>query len=478
MKKIAPCLLLLVFLQTAMPAGAQTASIEDEIVAGNFSAARVLINQTIVDPATSPATAWDLLLRREQLDRIELDFNAPEDQVMAFIKRYYPNVTPEQIVQWKADKSLEVMTIDGKERYFRNAASNLFRIDKEAAARKLAVDGVVHDSTNICLAEHLPKLMAAATASGTPYNLEPKRMLVTFTLTVPANTVPEGEVLRCWLPYPHQNHRRQTDIELTGSNLVNPVISPVEYKHSSIYSEKTTAKDEPTVFQIQFRYTSSGEYFDLSKFDIKPYDTNLELYKEYTAEREIHIIFTDEIKRISEQFVGDEKDPVQIVRKIFDGIGANYPWASSREYSTMQNIPGYVIENHHGDCGMVGLLLVTLCRYNGIPAKWQSGLMMHPDAKNMHDWAEVYFEGVGWVPVDPSLGQRKFPENPAINGLLCSGMDSYRWIVNEDYGMAFYPAKIYPRSETVDFQRGEVEWRGGNLYFSQWRWGFTIEYEN
>ena len=44
--------------------------------------------------------------------------------------------------------------------------------------------------------------------------------------------------------------------------------------------------------------------------------------------------------------------------------------------------------------------------------------------------------------------------------------------------MAFYPAKIYPRSETVDFQRGEVEWRGGNLYFNQWRWGFTIDYES
>jgi hypothetical protein len=478
MKKTGHCLLLLIFLQITIPTGAQTASIEDEIAAGNFSAAKAIINQRIIDPATPPAAAWDLLLRREQLDRIELDFNAPEEQVMAYIKRYDPEVTPEQIARWKADKSLEAMTIDGRERYFRNAAPNLFRIDREAAARKLTVDGHVRDNTNICLAEHLPKIMAAAEANGSPYNLEPKRMLVTFTLTVPANTVPAGEVLRCWLPYPTRNHRRQSEIEMIGSNLANPIISPVEYKHSSVYSEKTTVKDEPTVFEIKFRYTSSGEYFDLSKFDIKPYNKDSELYKEYTSERETHIIFTDEIKRISEQFVGDEKDPVQMVRKIFDGIGANYPWASSREYSTMRNIPGYVIENRHGDCGMVGLLLVTLCRYNGIPAKWQSGLMMHPGAKNMHDWAEVYFEGVGWVPVDPSLGQRKFPENPAINGFLCSGIDSYRLIANEDYSMAFYPAKIYPRSETVDFQRGEVEWRGGNLYFNQWRWGFTIDYEN
>lgn len=36
--------------------------------------------------------------------------------------------------------------------------------------------------------------------------------------------------------------------------------------------------------------------------------------------------------------------------------------------------------------------------------------------------------------------------------------------------------KIYPRSETVDFQRGEVEWEGGNLYFDQWNYQFDVEY--
>ncbi len=47
-------------------------------------------------------------------------------------------------------------------------------------------------------------------------------------------------------------------------------------------------------------------------------------------------------------------------------------------------------------------------------------------------------------------------------------------IVNNDYGCPFYPAKQFPRSETVDFQRGEVEWAGGNLYFDQWRWKLEV----
>ena len=45
-----------------------------------------------------------------------------------------------------------------------------------------------------------------------------------------------------------------------------------------------------------------------------------------------------------------------------------------------------------------------------------------------------------------------------------------------DYGMPLMPEKKYPRSETVDFQRGEVEWEGGNLYFPKWDYHMDIEY--
>ena len=138
----------------------------------------------------------------------------------------------------------------------------------------------------------------------------------------------------------------------------------------------------------------------------------------------------------------------------------------------------YVLENNHGDCGQVSLLFITLARYNGIPAKWQSGFMVHPGALNLHDWAEAYFEGIGWVPVDQSFGRMFFSPNEQITNFYLNGIDGYRWIVNEDYSQPLFPAKIYPRSETVDFQRGELEWRGGNIYFDKWRYRFEVEYLN
>ena len=110
------------------------------------------------------------------------------------------------------------------------------------------------------------------------------------------------------------------------------------------------------------------------------------------------------VKKLSETIIGDEKHPYEQAKKLFVWLRTNYPWASAREYSTIDHISDYVIANKHGDCGQLSLLFITLCRYNGIPARWQSGFMLYPNGKNLHDWAEIYFEGIGWIPVDSSFG--------------------------------------------------------------------------
>ena len=111
-----------------------------------------------------------------------------------------------------------------------------------------------------------------------------------------------------------------------------------------------------------------------------------------------------------------------------------------------------------------------MCRSLGIPARWESGWMLHPGDINLHDWAEAYLEGIGWIPIDQSFGIQNGP----VPLFYTRGMDSYRMVVNTGISGALYPAKTYPRSETDDFQRGEVEWRGGNLYFNRWYYRLSV----
>ena len=160
-----------------------------------------------------------------------------------------------------------------------------------------------------------------------------------------------------------------------------------------------------------------------------------------------------------------------------DGSVIGQSQAGAREYSTISNISDYALHAGHADCGQQTLLLITLLRLNGIPARWQSGMVFEggvaPDHDywNLHDWGWVYLAPYGWVPMDVTTG--RFEEAPGLEWFYLGGFDGYRIAFNDDYGREFVPAKQHFRSETVDLQRGEAEWQGGNLYFDQWDYDFA-----
>lgn len=441
---------------------------------GEFSTAMEKIDSIIANADIKVEEEYELKYQKEKLERIKKDFKRTEEYVKKALLKYYPSLNNDMIKMWEDDGSLEMKIIDGEKRYFNNAVPNLFRVNNAAKQKKIEVDGIQKDKLKTFLSEHLPQSIEQSISSGSTVS-NPKRIKISYTLTVDGGVVPKGEIIRAWLPYPRNGYQRQTDIKLISVNSKDYIISPDSYLHQSIYIEKPSEGNKPTQFNISLEYTCSSQWFNLSKEKIKPYNKSSELYKEFTSERAPHIIFTEKIKNLAANIIGDEKNPYNIVRKIAVWINDNIPWASAREYSTLDNISDYCLANMHGDCGIKSLLFITLARCSGIPAKWQSGWMMHPPIINLHDWTEVYFEGYGWVPVDPDFGiQNSDDEN--VKYFYTNGIDSYRLIVNDDISSDFYPAKIFPRSETVDFQRGEVEWRCGNLYFDKWDYHMEVEY--
>ncbi|MBP3773858.1 MAG: transglutaminase domain-containing protein [Bacteroidaceae bacterium] len=419
----------------------------------------------------STAYSWEKDLHH----RLLCDFKRTQDEVKEYIQKYIPDVTDEQMAQWDATGALEWMELDGQKLYFKNAAPNLFRIDSACIAIKQKEEGTALSKYQKVDSVNVPQVMQEAGKH--PQHLAaPKHMRITYTLTVDADAVPAGETLRCWLPYPRSDHQRQTDVKFISASEPQYTFSDPACAHSTLYMEKKAVAGQPTVFQETFEYTSSGQYFGLADAMILPYDTTTDLYKEYTAEREKHIIFTPRLRQLADSLTAGLTTPLQKARALFLWVDRTFPWASAREYSTLDNIPMYVVQSRHGDCGQVSLLFITLCRICGIPAHFQSGFMTHPGAWNLHDWSEIYFEGVGWVPVDQSFGVPPYARSEAERLFFLGGIDSWRLIVNSDYGKDLSPQKQYPRSETVDFQRGEVEWQGGNLYFDQWSYDMDITY--
>ncbi len=395
--------------------------VQAQIEKGNFMNAGEMIENFLEDKNLSTTEREQLKFEHERMDRISKDFKKTEADVIKYLDKYYPGITSKDLEKWEKTKKLEYKYINGKKYYFNRAHTNLFLLDEDSKLVKEKIDGANVNTLQLFLSKYIPKVIEKGNNNKSTL-INPVKITLNYTLEVEANAVPEGEVIRCWLPFPREDNRRQNAVKLLQVNSDNYIISGNNNLQRTIYLEKISEKDKPTIFNTEIEYLASAEYNKIDDVKVKAYDKNSELYKNYTAEVYPHIIFSDKIKNLSKEIVGDEINPYIVAKKIFTWIDKNIPWAGAREYSTIYNIPEYVIENKHGDCGQVSLLFITLCRYNGIPAKWQSGWMLHPGAVNLHDWAEFYLEGYGWLPVDQSFGITK-SNDQNVNYFYLGGMD-------------------------------------------------------
>lgn len=468
-------IILFIMLTTIISAQTLYPEINTFIQEGNFAQATKIIDEKLSNESLSSQDIFKLQFEKERLDRIRKDFNKNAEDVLKLVNKYYPNLKEKDLEKWENDGTLEYKVIDGKKWYFSRAASNLFLINKEAKKQKELIDGYKKDGLDVFLEEYIPKVLAKS-ANAQESLVKPVTFRLNYTVTVDANAVPDGEIIKCWLPFPREGHQRQTNIKFLGANVDEYVIASNDNPQRTLYMQKPALKDQPTIFNMVLEVTNYNEVNLILPELIKPYNKESGLYKTYTAERAPHIVFTDKIKNLSKKIVDDEKNPYLIAKKIFTWISSNIPWAGAREYSTIENISDYCITNKHGDCGIKTLLFITLCRYNGIPVKWQSGWMLHPGEVNLHDWSEVYFEGYGWVPADQSFGLTDL-QNEDEKYFFLGSTDAYHLVINDDYSAILFPEKTFPRSETVDFQRGELEWRGGNLYFDKWDYHMAVEYK-
>jgi len=407
-----------------------------------------------------------MLSKKEINRRIMLDFNKNLDDILLEIREIYPNVSEKQIKNWEKSRALEFIEIDGEKRYFRRAARNLFRIDKEAKKLYIEKFGDEKAGRNEFLKKYLQN-KEQRTKNKDSFTF-------TFQLKVMANAVPDDEIIRCWLPFPRKDVEYQQNIKLISVNSDKYQISENSV-HQTIYFEKIAKKDEETIFEVKYSFETHRHCgLDPQSLEQKSIAACAAM-TEYTNDKKPHIVFSKKIKKLSTQIIGNEQDNYQKAKKIFTWISQNIPWAAAREYSTIKNIPEYVLENQHGDCGQVTLLFITLCRLNGIPARWLSGFMLHPNYENLHDWAEIFIDGKGWLPVDVSFGLQNWAETDDLKYFYFGKMDAFRLIINNGILGELCPAKIFPRSETVDFQRGEVEWRGGNIYYDKFNYDFWVE---
>ena len=444
------------------------AIIAAQVDSGQFRAAEASIATALAGNGLHPQVRRELEFQRERMRRILLDFTLDADAVKARLRRDIPDLRDDEFAAWDANGLLERQVIDGRVLYFKRSPSNLFRLSDAARARR-AMDAKPTDGPMETANAHHREVIDAVRGTGSA-SVAPRRLQVTQSLTVEADAVPAGETLRAWIPYPRALPGQQERIRFIASEPATHTIAPESALQRTVHLEKPAEPGKPTVFSVTYELTILARRHSVDLARVQPTTLTPALVP-FVSEQPPHIVFNQAIRLFSRQVVGEETDPWRIARKLYEAVD-QIPWAGAREYSTIGNISDYALHAGHADCGQQTLLLVTLLRLNGIPARWQSGMVWSDgDYSNLHDWGQLWIEPYGWIPMDVTTGRLESAD-PDIAGFYLGGVDAYRIAFNDDIGGNFVPPKAHFRSDTVDSQCGEVEWSGGNLYFDQWDYDF------
>jgi transglutaminase-like putative cysteine protease len=461
------------------PSGASLAfTSRDDIVlqasqlfdAGKFSQAEKLLASN-----TNGASADSLRARAEAMEiirRTRLEYSLDAEGLLAKVRKSVPAATARDVERWAKESKARFREIDGARYYFRREPQNIFLFSEDAIQRPAQAGNAPKAKWN--LVAHLQAIVNEAERTE-KMEVQPVHHQVTHTLTIRTNApgIKAGALVRVWLPYA-QEYRQQRDLKLISVSPEPTVIAPNGVEGNPVggapqrtiyFEQRITDPSKPIEFKLVFDYNAFAYYPKLDEAKVQPLPADWNGAS--LGERLPHIAFTPEIRKQVTDIVGTETNSLAKARKIFRWVSANVAWNAEDEYCIIPSLAIKGFTARRGDCGVQNTVFVTMCRIAGIPARWQSGFETKPEELSMHDWAEIYIAPWGWLPADASYGVQN-SKDPRIADFYCGHQDSYRLIVNLDWGRELFPPKPTLRSEPADLQRGEVEVDGQNLYFDQW----------
>ncbi len=444
------------------------------LVNGKYMQAEELLRGSIGETETDKSAVQARTELLEIIRRMRWEYSLTRDELLAKVQKIVPTATQRDVHDWLTESRVGWRSIDGTDYFNRREPQNIFLYSPTAQRRREASGGKNSQSVWI-LKDHLEKVVAEGEKSSTGL-VVPVRHRVTHTLTIRANhpDIKTGSVVRVWLPFA-QEYRQQQDVKLLSTSPPHKLVAPNGIDGNpvqgapqrTVYFEVTVQDpSQPLKFREDFEYTSWAYYpkLDEAKVEPLPADWN----NAYLTARMPHLPLDPRMHEHVKRIVGAETNPLVKARKIFRWVSENIPWFGEDEYCTIESLAlkGYLMRR--GDCGVQNSVFIAMCRLAGIPARWQSGFETKPGENwGMHDWAEIYIAPWGWIPADASYGLQPSAD-PRLAEFYCGHQDSYRLIVNLDWGRELHPPKSSFRSEPADFQRGEVEVDGKNLYYDSW----------
>ena len=184
--------------------------------------------------------------------------------------------------------------------------------------------------------------------------------------------------------------------------------------------------------------------------------------KIFLADDEKYQINHPVIQKALKEAIGDEKNPYWIARGIYKYVGDHLFYEMSGGWNTAPT----VLARGNGSCSEYTFVFISMCRAAGIPARYVGSSQRYSDVYYddvYHRWTEIYLPDYGWIPVDPTIGDTKYPRDQAncfgfvgnsffITTQSGGGSETMKWTYNSNESYSTEPKTFVAVDNFADWK--------------------------
>ncbi len=212
-----------------------------------------------------------------------------------------------------------------------------------------------------------------------------------------------------------ENRDNQTILGEINYNIKpNEILTDIWGQKTALFQFKDIKPGEKTEIQVTTVFESYNvRYFIYPENIGSLKDIPKDIKEKYLLDDEKYQINSKVIQETIKQVVGNEKNPYWIMRNIHQYLIGHLHYLMDGAWDTAPT----VITNKHGSCSEYSFVFIALCKAAGLPTRYVGSTWDRKELAYMddvyHRWVEVYLPNYGWIPTDPTHGDRTTPRDQA-----------------------------------------------------------------
>jgi len=219
---------------------------------------------------------------------------------------------------------------------------------------------------------------------------------ITYSVDIRVTEASRPNSLYLWIPRPISSPS-QRNISLISRNA-----EPSVENHRGVSLFKLDNLGTGSSQSINLSYSVEVYAIESAIRPLSVRQENTPLSAMYTQSSALIPSDNMEIKTRVSSIIGREQNPYLKARAIYDWLLANVPVYHTPSVDT--NIVA-ALERRRADSYSAAMLYITMARAAGIPCIPIAGVIVDRGGQTTrHYWAEIWIDGIGWLPVDPAMG--------------------------------------------------------------------------